>query len=307
MRGLRICKYYSKILKNYELNNAMYDSLVFSANSEESKLLIELAENKGVKTELYQGLIICHCSRPLSISPHNQRLLFTKMVADVLSNIGEIKSYIKKHRNILKYHRIWITPELVNLDFLREGNFIKVKGKYYNVEIIYYIISNEKKDNIDYNWLFEYIMKSPDSHKFRNSYIYKEQCKILDDIVPYIDLSISKENREAVDLLCKNTLYNELAVNMILEAKEGLVKGFKFYYPMNDYYLDKKWLEYAIISFERKIETKLNKGIINIKAEEIALKRAKDILADIEDDMVEKDYIYINSLYRKYSNTINLI
>lgn len=290
MIGLKVCEYYRKLLKKYTMNNAMIDALAFPSISEERELLSELAEK--VKDVLYLQLMNCHKS-PVS-SASVQRHLFIKMVADVLNNISKIKEYIGSHPDILKYHRARIIPEIINIDFLREGNFIKINKDYYNIEVVFYILCNEKNGKYDFDWLYQYITNNEKGQSHRFSYIVRMQMELQEDIIPYRDLSITKKNEEIITLLCENNSYCELPTKILLEYEEATSKTFKFFYPMNDYYIDIAWLEKRRTFLLMQKEKKLRQGKLFTKKEDVEIIEIENFLSD-RCGNAER----INEIYRK--------
>lgn len=63
-------------------------------------------------------------------------------------------------------------------------------------------------------------------------------------------ISMSKEYKETITLMCMNTHYNELLVNLCIQWdelwNEGQGKGFKYYFPMTQRYIDNQWIRLEI-------------------------------------------------------------
>ena len=288
MRGLKIVKYYNKIINRYTLEKAMLDSLCFDKESKETKTLVALADNEILRkcicnTDLYIDELLMYNK----ISERDY-IMFIKLYADVLNNIDVIKEYLANHKDILTYQRKKIIPGILNMDFLREGNFIKIKGNYYNLEIIFYVMTNDKPNVKE---LYDYFVTSTEQYnvnnvdnvddgvfeEYRKSIFYDYIYKLKEDIIPYTDLSETKDFKEIIPLLCENTKYDEIWVNICIsrlenQKKDNFGKGFYYYYPMTAKYIDLVWFKKQINYLEtRLMETS------NLKQHYILMKEIEEL------------------------------
>lgn len=265
MKGLKVVRYYRKILNKYTLEQAMKDSLCFVSNSKESEALVEIAEDT-TKNMIHTLL---HNRQLLSFYKVSNfdYLLFVKMLADVINNIEKIKIYLSKYSNALENHRKMIFVGIVNMDFLREGNFIKINRNYYNLEIAAYIITHKEKD---YQSLYDYFItatfhigNSSNEENYRKS-IYNTFLQWISESLPmYEKLSVTKKENETIKLMCMNTNHSEIITKLCIKWGKALKKGFKYYFPMNYLYKDGLWIETQIMKVNYKILDSERKGLFS--------------------------------------------
>jgi len=258
MKGLRVVNYYKKILNNYSLSMAMEDSLCFESNSNEAKGLTKLAETSNKR------MLSTTCLNYVELLSYNKHeyydyLLFVKMLADVLNNINNIKKYLSTHKNVLKYHRPLIIPGILNMDFLREGNFVRIGKIYYNLEIIFYVMTNKTHDYQSlYNYIVTYTEKmdldSESMEYYRKSIYSRYTDSIHKDIPAYKSLSISKTYEEIISLLCMNTHYNEIIVHLCMRwsREQSYLNRFKWFFPMTLNYKDLFWIQKKLDFYKTK-------------------------------------------------------
>lgn len=259
MKGLRVVKYYKKILTKYTMEQAMKDSLCFKNNSEEQKALIIIAEDKKytIHTLLDKRELLSFHE-----TSHFDYLLFIKMLADVLNNIETIKNYLNRHSKSLKNHRKMLVPGIVNMDFLREGNFIKINGNYYNLEIAAYIMTAKNYQAL-YNHFITatFYINNSSEEGYRESIFYTLLQRISEDIPMYTDLSITKQNDEIISLMCMNTQHNDIITKLCLNWNPNYGKGFKYYFPMTHLYKDNLWITREMINIENILSVSREKQI----------------------------------------------
>lgn len=253
MKGLKVVRYYRKVLNKYTLEQAMKDSLCFVSNSKETEALVEIAE-----TTKYMVHSLLNERELLSFYKVSNfdYLLFVKMLADVINNIEKIKIYLSKHSNALENHRKMIFAGIVNMDFLREGNFIKINRNYYNLEMAAYIMTDENKD---YQSLYNYFITATfhignsDKENYRKS-IYNTFSQWTSENFPmYEKLSVTNKEDETIKLMCMNTKRSEIITKLCIKWGEPLKKGFEYYFPMNYLYKDGSWIETKIMKIKYKM------------------------------------------------------